>query len=82
MKEKAGRGLIVSLHDFDGMPDDLEGLYKAMCDDGADIVKLAVTPRSFADVVRILEFAGEVGRGWRRATDSDRAQSRRDRQRA
>ncbi len=63
MKEKAGRGLIVSLHDFDGMPDDLEGLYKAMCDDGADIVKLAITPRSFADVVRILEFAGEVGEG-------------------
>ena len=60
MKEKAGRGLIVSLHDLVGMPDDLEGLYDAMCDDGADIVKLAITPRSFADVVRILEFAGEV----------------------
>ncbi len=62
MKEKAGRGLIVSLHDLEGMPDDIEGLYNAMCDDGADIVKLAITPRSFADVVRILEFARDVAR--------------------
>ena len=60
MNEKAGRGLIVSLHDLEETPDDLEALYSAMCDDGADIVKLAVTPRSFADVVRLLDFAGEV----------------------
>ncbi|MCM2256974.1 MAG: shikimate dehydrogenase [Vicinamibacteria bacterium] len=57
MMEKAGGGLIVSHHDFIGMPDDLDLLYAEMSEKGADIVKIAVTPRSFADVGRLIEFA-------------------------
>ncbi len=62
MVEKAGRGLILSHHDFERTPDDLLGLYERMCLLGADIVKIAVTPRSFSDVARVLELQGEAAR--------------------
>ncbi len=57
MREKAGRGLVVSYHDLEGMPADLDTLYGEMCERGADVVKIAVTPRSIADVGRVLAFA-------------------------
>jgi 3-dehydroquinate dehydratase / shikimate dehydrogenase len=59
--EKSGRGLIVSYHDLEGTPEDLDGLYGRMCGRGADVVKIAVTPRSVADVGRLLELAARVG---------------------
>ncbi len=55
--EKSGKGLIVSFHDLQGVPEDLDGLYKKMAARGADIVKIAVTPRSVADVGRLTAFA-------------------------
>jgi 3-dehydroquinate dehydratase/shikimate dehydrogenase len=58
--EKSGSGLIVSYHDMEGTPADLEGLYARMCDRGADVVKIAVTPRSVADVGRVLQLAARV----------------------
>jgi 3-dehydroquinate dehydratase/shikimate dehydrogenase len=60
MAAKAGRGLVVSLHDFVGTPDDLDGLYAAMVQQGADVVKIAVTPRGIADVARLLTLADRV----------------------
>jgi len=63
MVEKAGRGLIVSWHDLEGVPDDLDGLYRRMCEQGADVAKLAVTPRSIADVGRLLSFAERTAGG-------------------
>jgi 3-dehydroquinate dehydratase/shikimate dehydrogenase len=62
MLEKTGRGLVVSYHDFEGTPDDLQGLYEAMCARGADIVKLAVTPRSMEDVGRVLATSAQAFR--------------------
>jgi 3-dehydroquinate dehydratase/shikimate dehydrogenase len=58
--EKSGSGLIVSYHDMEGTPEDLEALYARMCDRGADVVKIAVTPRSVADVGRVLRLAERV----------------------
>ena len=58
--EKSGDGLIVSYHDGEGTPEDLEGLYTRMCDRGADVVKIAVTPRSVADVARVLKLSQRV----------------------
>src|SRR5262245_21609708 len=55
--EKAGRGLVVSHHDLSGTPQDLDSLYAGMAEMGADIVKIAVTPRSIADVGRLVAFA-------------------------
>ncbi len=63
MVEKSGNGLIVSWHDVLGMPDNLEGLYFKMCERGADVVKIAVTPRSVADVGQLMKFAEESSRG-------------------
>src|SRR5262245_11763334 len=62
MLEKSGRGLIVSWHDLASVPDDLPGLYARMCEGGADLVKIAVTPRSIADVGRLVAFAEETSR--------------------
>jgi 3-dehydroquinate dehydratase type I len=46
MVEKVGEGLIVSHHDLEGVPLDLDGLYKEMTDVGADIAKIVATPQS------------------------------------
>ncbi|MBP9947356.1 MAG: type I 3-dehydroquinate dehydratase, partial [Vicinamibacteria bacterium] len=54
--EKAGKGLIVSYHDMTGTPQDLELLYEGMRKTGADIVKIAVSPRSMTDVGRLMEL--------------------------
>ena len=56
MTEKAGKGLIVSFHDMTGTPADLETLYDEMSKTGADIVKIAVSPRSISDVGRLMEL--------------------------
>jgi len=63
MREKAGRGLVVSYHDLQGMPADLELLYASMRDQGADVVKIAGTPRSIADVGRLMAFAKRANAG-------------------
>jgi 3-dehydroquinate dehydratase/shikimate dehydrogenase len=63
MREKAGRGLVVSYHDLEGMPADLDTLYREMAERGADVVKIAVTPRSVADVGRVLAFAARAEAG-------------------
>ena len=57
MTEKAGKGLIVSFHDMTGTPHDLETLYQGMCNTGADIVKIAISPRSMTDVGHLMELA-------------------------
>ena len=64
--EKSGHGLIVSHHDLEGTPEDLEGLYDAMVRRGADIVKLAVTAAGLADVARLLALAAKVANGGKR----------------
>jgi 3-dehydroquinate dehydratase/shikimate dehydrogenase len=61
--QKAGRGLLISYHDLSGTPDDLPRLYEAMAGRGADIVKIVITPRSMADVGRLLECATQAARG-------------------
>jgi 3-dehydroquinate dehydratase / shikimate dehydrogenase len=63
MLEKSGHGLVVSYHDLESTPDDLPALYEAMCDRGADVVKIAVTPRSMADVGRLLALAAQAAKG-------------------
>ena len=54
---RAGRGLVVSFHDLAGVPEDLEGLSAEMAGIGADVVKIVGTPRSVADLGRLLAFA-------------------------
>jgi 3-dehydroquinate dehydratase/shikimate dehydrogenase len=54
---KAGRGLILSWHDLEGTPEDLDAIYDRMAAEGPDVVKIAVNARSVADLGRLLAFA-------------------------
>jgi 3-dehydroquinate dehydratase/shikimate dehydrogenase len=57
MAARAGRGLVVSFHDLEGVPEDLDDLYARMTTLGADVVKIVGTPRSTADLGRLMGLA-------------------------
>jgi len=48
--------VIVSYHDFHGMPPDLEAVHARLAKSGASIVKLAVTARHILDTVPVLRL--------------------------
>jgi len=54
---KAGRGLVLSWHDLAGTPGDLDGVFARMAAHHPDVVKIAVTARSVADLGRLAAFA-------------------------
>ena len=47
---------IVSFHDMREVPDNLEDIYKEMCAQDADIVKIAVTAGQASDSLRVLDL--------------------------
>ena len=47
---------IISLHNFEGTPDDLEAIHARLAKLDADIVKIAVQANSFDDAARVLEL--------------------------
>ncbi|HZP48785.1 MAG TPA: shikimate dehydrogenase [Vicinamibacterales bacterium] len=51
-----GRRVIVSSHDYRGMPADLAAQVQAMRSTGAGMVKVAVTPTSLADTLQLLDL--------------------------
>lgn len=51
---------IVSHHDFEETPDNLEEIYESLCKLDPDIVKLVTTANSPADCVRILKLAAQA----------------------
>ena len=63
---KTGKGLVLSWHDLEGTPEDLDAIHDRMAAQNPDVVKIAVTARSVADLGRLLAFAGRrAGRGRR-----------------
>jgi 3-dehydroquinate dehydratase/shikimate dehydrogenase len=66
---KAGDGLVLSFHDLEGLPDDLDGLHAEMAATGADVIKIVGTAHSVADLGRLMALARrqppcpEPGRG-------------------
>lgn len=54
VEARGGRGVVVSQHDFAGVPDDLGDRAAAMRATGAEIVKLAVTARRLTDCLPLL----------------------------
>jgi 3-dehydroquinate dehydratase/shikimate dehydrogenase len=60
---KAGRGLVLSWHDFEGTPEDLDAIFAKLAAHHPDVVKIAVTARSVADLGRLLAFAGRHAGG-------------------
>ena len=51
-----GRGLVLSWHDFDGTPDDLDAIYERMAGLRPDVVKIVTRARGIADLGRVLAF--------------------------
>jgi 3-dehydroquinate dehydratase/shikimate dehydrogenase len=52
-----GERLIVSAHDFDGVPADLAERHRAICATGAAVTKLAITAHGLRDVARLAALA-------------------------
>ena len=64
LMEAVGRPLIISYHDFEGMPS-LEGTRSILAeifDTGADIAKLALTPATLEDCLGLLQLVHETER--------------------
>lgn len=55
-----GRGVVVSMHDFGGVPADLPQQVRAIRGTGAEIVKVAVTARRLSDCLTLLPLTGEA----------------------
>jgi len=53
---RAGRGIVLSAHDFDGVPSDLAGRIEAMRASGAEVIKAAVAPERLSDCARLLDI--------------------------
>ncbi len=59
---KAGHGLVLSWHDFERTPDDLDAIYERMAAERPDVVKIMVRARSVRDLGRLLAFAARRAR--------------------
>lgn len=57
IERTGGRRIVMSHHDFNGMPDDLPALAQAMVSSGAEVVKLAVTARRLGDNLALRAIA-------------------------
>ncbi len=55
LRAHGGKGLVVSSHDFDAYPADLDSRLEAMRATGAEVVKVAVKARRLSDCVRLRE---------------------------
>ncbi len=53
----AGRRLVLSVHDFSGVPVHLPSLYRALRGTGAEIVKIAITARRLCDTFALESIA-------------------------
>lgn len=54
VERRRGRGVVVSHHDFAGVPDDLAGRVRAMRATGAEVVKIAVMAHRLSDAVPLM----------------------------
>ena len=57
-----GRRVILSMHDFEGVPADLTERAKAMRATGAEVIKLAVKTNCLSDCLPLLELGSTIGR--------------------
>jgi 3-dehydroquinate dehydratase/shikimate dehydrogenase len=60
-----GRRVVLSYHDFDGMPDDLAGLVRTMRSTGAEVVKVAIKTERLSDCVTLRDLGIQAGRDGR-----------------
>ena len=63
LADTGGRRVVLSMHDFDGVPDDLVAQAQAMRGTGAEIIKLAVTTKRLSDCLPLLDLGVQIGGG-------------------
>jgi 3-dehydroquinate dehydratase/shikimate dehydrogenase len=63
----AGRRVVLSMHDFERVPTDLDARVGAMLATGAEVVKVAVKANCLTDCVRLRDLAARTGRNGRLA---------------
>src|SRR5438093_2306070 len=57
VRRRRGRGVIISMHDFEGVPNDLVDRAAAMRSTGAEIVKIAVRVQALSDLLPLAAVA-------------------------
>jgi 3-dehydroquinate dehydratase / shikimate dehydrogenase len=62
LSHTGGRRIVISSHDFDGVPPDLADRVAAMAASGAETVKVAVKARCLADCIPLLELSAHQDR--------------------
>ena len=62
LDQSGGRHVVLSYHDFTGVPSDLAGRVQAMRSTGAEVVKIAVEAQSLSDCVPLLDLGVQAGR--------------------
>ena len=62
VSQAGGRRVVLSMHDFAGVPSDLREQLHAMRSTGADVVKVAVTPKKLSDCVPLLDLGTQASK--------------------
>src|SRR5215470_7181011 len=62
LAKTAGRRVVLSMHDFNGVPDDLTERAQAMRATGAEVIKLAVTTARLSDCLPLLDLGADMRR--------------------
>src|SRR6185436_4233953 len=62
LSPNARRRVVISSHDFDGVPADLVGRAQAMRSTGAEVVKIAVKTSKLTDCLPLLDLGAQVAR--------------------
>lgn len=60
VRARDGKGVILSMHDFSGVPQDLADCARAMAATGAEVIKIAVTAKKLTDCIPLLSLAGTL----------------------
>ena len=60
--QAGGRRIVLSAHDFHGVPIDLIARVHAMRSTGAEVIKIAATMTSLSDCVPLLDLGAQIGR--------------------
>ena len=61
LRARGGRGIVLSWHDFEGTPGDLDAVYERMAACRPEVVKIAVRANGIRDLGRLLAFARRHG---------------------
>lgn len=61
LSQTGGRGVVLSCHDFDGVPEDLAARARAMRATGAQVVKIAVMANELRDCIPLLDLGARSG---------------------